>query len=60
MFGNINNRIRLKYQMLSLQISGDIEKGGDNYDKKRNISIYYNITTICSCNTFTSKIEKST
>ena len=45
--------------MLSLQISGDIEKGGDNYDKKRNISIYYNITTICSCNTFTSKIEKA-
>ena len=36
-----------------------IKKGGDNYDKKRSFSIYYNITTILSCNTITSKIKKA-
>ena len=34
-------------------------KGGDIYDKKRVISIYYNITPILSCNDFTSKIAKA-
>ena len=34
-------------------------KGGDINDKKRNISIYYYITTILSCNTFTLKIAKA-
>ena len=34
-------------------------KGGDIYDKTRIISIYYNIATILSCNTFTSKIAKA-
>ena len=34
-------------------------KGGDIYDKTRSISIYYNITPILSCNTFTSKIAKA-
>ena len=34
-------------------------KGGDINDKKRSFSIYYYITTILSCNTFTPKIEKA-
>ena len=34
-------------------------KGGDINDKKRIISIYYNITTILSCNNFTPKIAKA-
>ena len=34
-------------------------KGCDIYDKKRSFSIYYNITPILSCNTFTSKIAKA-
>ena len=36
-----------------------IQKGGDIYDKKRNTSIYYNITTICSCNFINYKIVKA-
>ena len=35
------------------------KRGGDYYDKKRIISIYYNITPNLSCNTFTPKIEKA-
>ena len=34
-------------------------KGGGINDKKRNLSIYYYITTILSCNTFTPKIAKA-
>ena len=34
-------------------------KGGGIYDKKRMISIYYNITSILSSNDFTSKIAKA-
>lgn len=36
-----------------------IWEGGDVYDKKRTFSIYHNITTICSCNYFTSEIAKT-
>mgnify|MGYP003291742882 CR=1 FL=1 len=39
--------------MLFLLNSGD-KKGGGNYDKKRDISIYYNLTTIYSCNIITT------
>ena len=34
-------------------------KGGDIYDKKRNFSIYYNITPILNSNIITLKIAKT-
>ena len=36
-----------------------VQKGSDIYDKKRILSIYYNITPILSSTGFTSKIAKN-
>ena len=45
-------------QMLFLLRSGD-RKVGDNYDKKRNISIYYNYIPIRSNTFITIKIKRA-
>ena len=42
------------YQMLSLSIIKLIKERGDIYDKKRNISICYYITSNCYNNIITS------
>ena len=42
------------YQMLSLSIIKLIKERGDIYDKKRNISICYYITSTCYNNIITS------
>ena len=44
--------------MLSLSNTKVNERDNIN-DKKRNISIYYYITTILGCNAFTPKIAKA-
>ena len=44
--------------MLSLS-NTKVNERSDIDDKKRNISIYYYITTILGCNTFTPKTAKA-